>query len=300
MKAHCEQCPRRCGADRTSGVGYCMAPWSFSVARASLHRWEEPSISGTRGSGTVFFTGCNLRCVFCQNREISREGTLGKVISPDALESLLLKLRDAGAHNINLVTPTPYAEQLIPVLRRVKPRLGIPIVYNCGGYESLDTLRALDGLIDIYLPDIKYFSAVLSAKYSSAEDYFPVAEAALGEMIRQVGEPALDQNGLLVRGVVVRHLVLPACREDSLSLLSSLAERFGSHAFLLSLMSQYTPAFAKDTPYPNLHRRVTSFEYDTVLAHARRLGFDGYFQARTSASDAYTPNFCDADLLTDL
>lgn len=297
MKESCEQCPRKCGTNRENKVGFCGVPWDFCVARASLHQWEEPSISGSCGSGTIFFAGCNLHCVFCQNREISHGENRGCALSAEQLEALMLHLRDSGAHNINLVTPTPYAEQLIPVLRTVKPKLEIPVVYNCGGYESIDTLRALDGLVDIYLPDIKYLSPTLSARYSSAEDYFPVALAALHEMLNQTGKPIFDNTGLLTRGTIVRHLVLPACREDSMNLLSNLSEQFGNNAFLLSLMSQYTPDFAKHTPYPNLHRRLTAFEYDSVLAHARRLGFDGYFQARSSATNAYTPNFQEEDLM---
>ena len=297
MKEHCEQCPRRCGINRETDLGFCQAPWDFCVARASLHPWEEPSISGTRGSGTIFFVGCNLRCVFCQNREISQAKSSGRILSSAQLKALMLRLRDAGAHNVNLVTPTPYAEQLIPVLREVKPHLGIPVVYNCGGYESVEVLRALDGLVDIYLPDIKYYAPTLAARYSAAEDYFPIAMDALREMIRQTGKPTLDETGLLKSGTVVRHLVLPACREDSIALLSSLADQFGSDAFLLSLMSQYTPEFAISAPYKSLHRRVTSFEYDSVLAHARRLGFEGYFQSRTSATDAYTPDFNDGGRL---
>ena len=300
MKQRCEQCPRKCGTDREQKVGFCGVPWDFGVARASLHQWEEPSISGSQGSGTIFFTGCNLRCVFCQNREISLGKNGGRILSAEQLEALMLLLRDRGAHNINLVTPTPYAEQLIPVLQSVKPRLKIPVVYNCGGYESVETLRALDGLIDIYLPDVKYHSSELSSRYSSAPDYFPTAIAALEEMLRQTGTPQLDDARLLTRGTVVRHLVLPACRKDSIDLLSLLAQHFGSDRFLLSLMSQYTPDFAKNAPYASLHRRITSFEYDAVLAHARALGFVGYFQSRASATDSYTPNFDDGDLLRDL
>ena len=297
MAEPCMQCPRKCGADREKSVGFCGAPGDFCVARASLHQWEEPSISGSRGSGTVFFVGCNLRCVFCQNRDISQSLQHGRILSAEQLKNLLFRLRDAGAHNVNLVTPTPYATQLIPVLREVKPTLGIPIVYNCGGYESLDTLRALDGLVDVYLPDLKYYSPALAAEYSSAPDYFSVAAEALCEMLRQTGAPRFDDAGLLVRGTVVRHLVLPACREDSMALLSALADRHGSQAFLLSLMSQYTPEFAKNAPYKNLHRRITSFEYEAVLAHARRLGFDGYFQSRASATKSYTPDFTNGELL---
>jgi len=289
MKAVCIQCPRQCGIDRSQAVGFCGAPWEFWVARTALHPWEEPPISGTRGSGTVFFSGCNLRCVFCQNREISRE-IRGKRLDADALADVMLALQDEGAHNLNLVTPTPYAMQLIPVLEKIKPSLRIPVVYNCGGYESIDTLRALEGLIDVWLPDVKYHSPDLSLRYSAAEDYYAVAEAALEEMLRQAGCPQFDADGMLLRGVIVRHLVLPGCRADSIALLEALAARFGTDRFLLSLMSQYTPQFA-DRAYPSLCRRVTTFEYESVASVARQLGFDGYFQTRDSATAAYTPDF---------
>ena len=294
MEHHCLQCPRTCGADRANGkLGYCGVPWSFLVARAALHQWEEPSISGNSGSGTIFFSGCNLHCVFCQNREISH-GALGKEVSPWRLAELMLRLRDEGAHNINLVTPTPYAYQLVRVLEQVKPALGIPIIYNCGGYESTEGLRRLDGLVDVYLPDIKYHSSELSARYSGAADYSTVSRQALREMLRQVGAPQFDCNGLIRRGTIVRHLVLPGARADSIDLLCSLAGEFGSHAFYFSLMSQYTPQFADTCPYKELHRRVTSFEYDTVLAKARELGFEGYFQSRESAVPDFTPSFSES------
>ena len=297
MEQHCTQCPRNCGIDRINGtIGYCGAPWDFVVSRASLHQWEEPSLSGTRGSGTVFFSGCNLRCVFCQNRDVSHT-LVGKRLSPNELAALMLRLQDAGAHNINLVTPTPYAIQLAEVLQAVKPSLHIPVVYNCGGYESVEALKHLDGLVDVYLPDCKYHSAELATRYSDAPDYFAVATKAIDEMLRQVGKPQLDRDGMIQRGMILRHLVLPSHRSDSEALLSALADLFGTDAFLLSLISQYTPEFAKSCPYPALCRRVTSFEYDRVLTHAQKLGFEGYFQARQSASADYTPNFNDTGLL---
>ena len=297
MQHHCTQCPRNCGVDRKAGkIGYCGAPWEFLISRASLHMWEEPSLSGTRGSGTIFFSGCNLRCVFCQNRDISH-ASKGKILSPNELVALMFRVQDAGAHNINLVTPTPYAVQLAELLKSAKPQLHIPIVYNCGGYESAEALRLLDGLVDVYLPDCKYFDGEIATRYSDAPDYFAVATKALQEMLRQTGKPQSDENGMIKKGVILRHLVLPSHRSDSKVLLSALAERFGTDAFLLSLMSQYTPEFAKDCPYSALHRRVTSFEYEHVLAHAQKLGFDGYFQARTAASADYTPDFNDAGLL---
>ena len=287
----CKQCPRACGADRRAETGFCGVPAGIRLARAALHPWEEPCISGERGSGTLFFCGCNLRCVFCQNREISHGEEGGVAVSPSELKRIMLRLQEEGASNINLVTPTQYALQLVPILREIRGELRIPVVYNCGGYESVETLRALEGLIDVYLPDCKYYSPQLSASYSAAPDYFSVSTDALREMLRQTGSPKMGENGLMKRGVLVRHLVLPGCREDSIALLKQLSEIFGSHAFLLSLMSQYTPEFAAADAPKNLRRRVTSFEYDQVLAVALELGFEGYLQARASAVSHYTPDF---------
>lgn len=290
MAELCRQCPRECLVDRADRVGFCGVRESFSIARVALHMWEEPVISGTRGSGTVFFSGCNLRCAFCQNRCISH-GVEGRAVSEDELEALMLRLQDEGAHNINLVTPTQYARQLVRVLERVKPNLRIPVVYNCGGYESVETLRALDGLVDVWLPDFKYYSSELSGKYSSAENYFEVATEALSEMLRQQPKAVYGEDGMIRAGVIVRHLVLPGCRGDSIEVLRQLEKRFGTHAFLLSLMNQYTPQFALDSPYRELHRRVTTFEYDSVLRVAEELGFDGFLQGRGAATAAYTPDF---------
>lgn len=286
----CTQCPRACRADRKTGHGFCGVGWNFRVARAALHPWEEPPISGKNGSGTIFFSGCNLRCVFCQNRVISHE-TLGKEVTPEELAKLMFSLRDAGAANINLVTPTHYAPALAEVLHEVRPTLGIPVVYNCGGYENADTLRVLAGLVDVYLPDFKYSDPALSAAYSGARDYFPVAIDALGEMLRQVGKVRYRADGTLASGVIVRHLVLPGCRNDSIQILRALRDRFGKDVFLLSLMSQYTPEFAKGCGYPNLERRLTTFEYETVRKEAEALGFEGFMQLAGSATAAYTPDF---------
>lgn len=287
----CHLCPRNCGVNRNLSTGFCGADGSIRVARAALHPWEEPCISGENGSGTIFFVGCNLRCVFCQNRRISRDVDVGMVVSSEELGQIMLRLEAEGAANINLVTPTPYTAQLLDVLHRVRPKLKIPVVYNCGGYESVESLRALDGLIDVYLPDFKYYSSQFSKLYSGAEDYATVALAALAEMIRQTGAPQMDEKGILQRGVMVRHLVLPGCREDSVKILEVLAERFGNRWFLLSLMSQYTPAFADENTPKNLHRKVTTFEYGYVLDAVERLGFEGYFQERSSAVKDYTPDF---------
>ncbi len=291
----CRQCPRACLVDRSKKVSFCGVPESFVVARAALHAWEEPVLSGTNGSGTIFFAGCNLRCVFCQNRDISHTAK-GKQVSDRELIDLMLRLQDEGAHNINLVTPTQYAKQLRSVLDRVKPQLHIPVVYNCGGYESVETLHALDGLVDIWLPDFKYYSSELSEKYSAASDYYEVALQALTEMLRQCPKLVYDQNGMLLRGVIVRHLVLPGSRKDSIEVLNHLVEQFGSDAFLLSLMSQYTPSFAKETPYRELHREVTTFEYQSVADVAIRLGLEGFFQSKDSATAAYTPDFSEETL----
>lgn len=288
----CTQCPRRCNTVRSeSGVGFCGVSNAFSVARIAPHQWEEPPISGKNGSGTVFFAGCNLRCIFCQNRDISR-GTAGELMSEAQLSDAILRLADTGVHNINLVTPSHYTVQLSRLLEKLKPRLTIPVVWNSSAYESPESLRMLDGLVDIYLPDMKYYSSALSARYSAAPDYFPIAMDALSEMLRQAREAVWSPDkALLLRGVIVRHLILPSHRADSIVLLRALHERFDASSFLLSLMCQYTPEFALDTPYKNLHRRLTTFEYNSVLTLASTLGFDGFSQSLSSASADFTPKF---------
>ncbi len=293
VNSQCFQCPRHCGAERAdeNSLGFCGVPNAFRIAKISLHPFEEPCICGGKGAGTVFFCGCNLRCIFCQNRDISHGNILGTEMSPDALCRAISDLQSKGASCIDLVTPTHYTEQLIPVLRAVRKSLKIPVVWNSGGYESVDTLRKLEGLVDIYLPDCKYYSAGLSSALSGADDYFPVACSAIGEMLRQVGGATFSQDGSLLHGVLIRHLVLPSHRNDSIALLRALAEKFGPDAFLLSLMSQYTPEFAPAECEKSLHRRLTSFEYETVLEEADKLGFSGYSQRLSSASASYTPNW---------
>ena len=287
----CTSCPRRCAVDRTAGqLGVCGAPEAFRVARIAPHMWEEPPISGTRGSGTGFFSGCSLRCVFCQNRAISREGR-GETLTDDALADRILRLQQTGVHNINLVTPTHYARRLRPFLEKLRPHLRVPVVYNCGGYEDVNILRELEGLIDIYLPDFKYISPELSRDYSAAADYAAVASASLSEMFRQVGGVAFDGEGMMTRGMIVRHLVLPGCRHDSMAVLRHLADLLPVDRIRLSLMAQYTPEFAADCPYPNLRRRLTRFEYSSVLTLAEELGFDGYMQSPESVGAQYTPSF---------
>ena len=286
----CELCPRKCGIDRSSGeLGFCGVGDEFKIARAAPHMWEEPVISGQNGSGAIFFSGCSLRCVFCQNKKISH-GACGRTVTDAELEKLIFELVDAGVHNIDLVTATHYTDRLVPLLERIKPSLPVPIVWNSSGYERTETLSRLDGLVDIYLPDLKYFDRELSKSYSSAPDYFPVAIAAIKEMHRQVGAPVIE-NGLMKKGVIVRHLVLPGCRKDSLRLLDELAATVGRDGILLSVMSQYTPEFLGECEYKNLSRRVTRFEYESVLVRVAELGFDGFSQDRSSATARYTPEF---------
>ena len=281
----CRICPRRCGADRTVGNGLCGARSMPKVARAALHYWEEPCISGTGGSGTVFFSGCSLGCVYCQNREISHGGA-GREISTARLADIFRELEAAGAHNINLVTPTHFVPSIIEALDLYRP--GIPTVYNCGGYEGAEALEALRGYIDIYLTDIKYFSPEYSMKYSGAVDYFERAYAAAAEMIAQTGPPVI-RDGLMKSGVIIRHLVLPGLRRDSMAVLDAVA-KLPKDSFLLSLMSQYTPADLEE--FPEINRRVTTFEYESVVSHAVELGLTkGYTQDRRSAKEEYTPPF---------
>lgn len=306
----CMLCPRECGADRENGaLGFCGVPAEAVVVRASRHFFEEPPISGTRGSGTVFFAGCSLGCIFCQNRAIShpvsadlsftaedsakKDHPVGHILSVSALSALFLRIAKSGVHNLNLVTPSHFADKVAEALRAVKPQLGIPVVYNCGGYERPETLRLLEGLVDIYLPDFKYISPALSAAYSAAPDYAEVARKALAEMYRQVGE-IREENGILQRGLLVRHLVLPGCREDSLAVLAALAEALPPEKIYLSLMRQYTPDFAPADAPKNLRRRLTSFEYDTVARAAAAHGFSGFFQEKDSADAAFTPCFAEA------
>ena len=287
----CTICPRGCHVDRSGGHrGVCHMPSDICVSRIAPHMWEEPPISGTRGSGTIFFSGCNLGCIYCQNRRISRTER-GTPITEEALAARMLDLAADGVHNINLVTPTHYSDALARVIRAIRPRLGIPVVWNSGGYESVETLRSLEGLVDIYLPDFKYASEELAAAYSGAPDYPLRAADALREMYRQIGSVVFDGDGLMVRGLLVRHLVLPGHRKESIKTLEVLADLLPLGDIRVSIMRQYTPDFAMDTPYPNLRRRVTDFEYESVLDAADRLGIVGYRQGKDAADRAFTPDF---------
>lgn len=293
--AACNLCPRECGVDRSNGsLGFCGESDTIRVARIAPHHFEEPVISGSRGSGTVFFSGCSLGCIFCQNRNISRPGGLGREYSEDELCEAILELQESGVHNLNLVTPTHFLHGIIPLLERLKSgALNIPVVYNSSGYEKADTLRRLDGLIDIYMPDLKYFSGELAKKYSGAENYPEFALSAIEEMFRQVGKYRFSEEepNILSRGLIVRHLVLPSNRKDSLAVLEALAKVLPPSDILLSLMSQYTPEFAMESPHRELHRKITSFEYSSVVKRAEELGFDGFIQERSSAVSDFTPDF---------
>lgn len=289
----CKNCPRKCICDRDNKrYGFCSMPSDIYIAKYMLHNFEEPCISHKGGAGTIFFSGCNLKCVFCQNKQISR-GLCGEIVSGERLLQIMHELEDSGAECIELVTPTHYTSQLIPILKVAREEISLPFVWNCGGYEDIEMLKSLNGLIDVYMPDLKYYSSELSLKYSSSPDYFDKAILAIKEMVRQTGKPQMTDDGKLLRGTIVRHLVLPACREDSLKLLSELSKSISPDDIILSLMSQYTPEFydIECGNHKNLLRRVTSFEYNSVLKKVTELGFDGYFQGRDSASARYTPNF---------
>lgn len=284
---HCTLCPRQCGIDRTKSPGPCQGGGQIRVAKAMLHHWEEPCISGTRGSGTVFFSGCTLGCCYCQNYSISHEG-YGQPVSVDRLADIFRRLQDQGAHNLNLVNPTHYVPWIIRALEVAKP--AVPVIYNSSGYERVETLRRLDGYISIYLPDLKFFSPVLSKRYTGRKDYFSAASRAILEMQRQTGRQIEDAGGLIQKGLIVRHLVLPGNTQDSLHLLDWLSTHLSKDAFSLSLMSQYTP-FYRAASYPEINRRLTTLEYQRVLAYAQELGFSGYRQQRCSAREEYTPSF---------
>ena len=285
----CELCPRKCGVDRAKQRGLCGADEKPRVAKIMLHEWEEPFISGTHGSGAVFFSGCNLGCVYCQNHEI-RDGGIGELMDANTLAQAYLKLQQQGAHNINLVTAAPYVPEIVDSLRRAKSLgLTIPVVYNSSGYECVKAIQSLSGLVDIYLPDWKYVSPLLSKKFSNAPDYYEVASAAIEEMFRQVGELTLDQDGIAICGLVIRHLILPGCADDSRSVLDEIAKRFPL-SIHISLMSQYTPQ-VYTTMFP-LNRRITQREYDRVISYALSLGlYNILIQERESAQSTYTPQF---------
>lgn len=287
----CEACPYRCKADRLKGeVGKCKCGEKIKIALYSLHYYEEPCISGKEGSGTVFFSNCNLNCVYCQNYKISQEGK-GHEIEIEELADIFLKQQEAGANNINLVTPTSYVYQIIEAIKIAKQKgLKLPIVYNSNGYENIETIQALNGYIDIYLPDLKYYSNELAVKYSKAPNYFEIATKAILEMIKQVGEPKFNEDGLMQKGVIIRHLVLPNHIQNSKNILKWLKENVNEKA-IISVMAQYFPTYkAKDDKY--LNRKLTKKEYSEIEKYLYTLNINnGYMQELGEHEEEYVPDF---------
>lgn len=286
----CHLCPRNCGALRTpeQGQGVCRMPETPILARAALHMWEEPPISGTRGSGTIFFSGCSLGCVFCQNEKISHQD-FGKAIPLERLAEICDELIAQGAHNINFVNPTHYAH-VVKALLEQHP-LPVPVVYNTGGYDKAETLQRLEGLVDIYLPDLKYLKSDTARRYSHAADYPQAATAAIREMVRQTGPCRFDEAGLLTRGVIIRHLILPGQLPQAKAVMDWVAREFPPGTVLFSLMSQYTPWGDLESQFPELNRRLRTGEMRAAQEYMGNLGLAGFTQERTSAKEEYTPPF---------
>lgn len=291
MLKNCNLCPRRCGVNRTGGeTGYCGAGKDIKIARAALHYWEEPPISGKNGSGTVFFSYCNLGCVFCQNYKISHEHN-GKIVTAEELKDIFIGLQKDGANNINLVTPTHYVPQIKTALTEAKrDGLTVPILYNCGGYESVEALKMLDGLIDIYMPDMKYYSDKYAVRYSNAPQYFYCASKAIDEMYRQTGKNVFDKNGMMKRGVLVRHMLMPGMLFDSKKILDYLYGRYGDNIFI-SIMNQYTP-MPGSAKYPEINRKVDKKYYETLVDYAGKIGITNAFvQSGEAIGESFIPEF---------
>lgn len=291
--SNCNLCPRQCGADRENGKsGICgVSGKNILAARAALHFWEEPCISGERGSGTVFFSGCPLRCVYCQNYQIA--GTeVGMEISEERLKEIFLELQEKGAHNINLVTPTHYTPEIIRAIRKAKEQgLRLPIVYNCSGYEKVETLKMLKGIVNVYLTDFKYMEREEAVRYSKAPDYPEIARAALKEMMNQTGEAKFDENGIMQSGVIVRHLLLPGHVRNARAVVKYVYETYGDQLYL-SLMNQYTPLPQVKKEFPELDRRVTEREYQRLISYALEIGVENAFiQDGNTAKESFIPMF---------
>lgn len=288
---NCLLCPRKCGINRRTGqTGVCGVSSEIKVARAALHYWEEPCISGKRGSGAVFFSGCSLHCVFCQNREIS-DGKEGKVISKERLSDIFIELADKGANNINLVTPGQYIPDIVWAVNDAKSRgMKLPIIYNTSGYENVTELKLLEGIVDVYLPDFKYMDSTLSARYSRAKDYPSVAKQALSEMVRQQPDVVIDDaTGLIQKGVIVRQLLLPGHVNDAKAVLKYLYDTYHDHVYI-SMMSQFTPIALKD--YPEINRTVTRREYERLVDYALKIGItNAFIQEGDVAKDSFIPAF---------
>ena len=285
----CNICPRKCNIDRLISTGACGMDDKIKVAKIMTHMWEEPCISGTSGSGAIFFSGCNLKCVYCQNRDISHN-KFGYELTVKELADKMLILQDKGVHNINLVTPTHYSDKIRLAIDLIKDKLKIPVVYNTSGYELDTEIKKMAGYVDVFLVDIKYFDSEVSKKYSLAPDYYTNAKRALTAMLKIAPKCIFDKNGIIQRGVILRHLVLPTLRHDSIKILEDVAENIDIRDIKLSLMCQYTPDFCPDE-FKEIKRRVTTFEYNSVVNKAIELGYDGYIQDISSASKIYTPNF---------
>ena len=285
----CRLCPRNCGAERTGtvGKGYCRMPALPVLARAALHHWEEPPISGTQGSGTLFFSGCSLGCVFCQNEKISHQD-FGRAVTPDRLREICEALIAQGAHNLNFVNPTHYAHVLAALLEDWRPP--VPVVWNSGGYDKAETLRMLEGKVNIYLPDLKYLDRETARRYSGASNYPETAQAAIREMVRQTGPCRFDDNGLLLKGTIIRHLILPGQVSQAKAVMDWVAREFGPGTVLFSLMSQYTP-WGNLSAVPELNRRLRPGEIRAAREYMENLGLPGFTQERTSAKEEYTPPF---------
>ena len=291
MLKSCRLCPRACGVNRTAGnVGYCKAGEEIKIARAALHYWEEPPISGKNGSGTVFFSYCNMGCVFCQNYGISHEHH-GRTVTEGELAEIFIDLQKSGANNINLVTPTHYVPQIKSALITAKKNgLTVPIVYNCGGYESVEALKTLDGLVDIYMPDMKYYSDKYALKYSNAPGYFGYACEAIEEMYRQTGKNTFDENGLMKSGVLVRHMLMPGMLFDSKKILDYLYGKYGDNIYI-GIMNQYTP-MPNAEKFPEINRRVDKRYYETLVDYAGKIGITNAFvQSGEAIGESFIPEF---------
>ncbi len=283
----CNLCPRKCNTDRSKAKGFCRVSSEITLGRAGLHFWEEPCISGYGGSGTVFFSGCNMGCIFCQNMPLSR-GLIGKEVSEKRLREIFYELIDEGADNINLVTPSHYVPEIVRALSC--ERLPVPVIYNTSSYEEAESIKSLEGLIDIYLPDLKYMDNSLARKLSNAPDYPEKAISAIKEMCRQTGNALFDDEDMLKKGVIIRHLVLPGYLENTYDVIDAVTENFGEDV-LFSLMSQYTPP-KKELPYPSLNRRLTEEEYEKAVDYMYLSGIEnGFLQELSSAKEEYTPDF---------
>lgn len=291
----CILCPRNCLVNRKEKIGICGMKDKMVIARASLHMWEEPCISGNAGSGTIFFSGCNLKCIFCQNRDISTK-LIGKAVTVDEFSKICLNLQKKGANNINLVTPTHFVPLIVEGIKIARKKgLIVPIVYNTSSYETKETIQMLDGIVDIYLPDLKYYDDSYAIKYSHAPNYFQVATEAISEMIKQVGKPVFDENGMMKKGMIVRHLMMPGLTEDTKQILNYLYKTYQNDIYI-SIMNQYTP-IRDFKQYPELNQKVSEEDYDEVVDYALDLGIkNAFIQEGDTANESFIPDFLNQSL----